>query len=289
MYDGRDGVVTDENGLLYMRARYYSPELRRFINADIMAGNISNAITLNRYAYANGNPVSNIDPFGLSAERGGDIEAISYEELAEIAEQYDYEIDLTLLGDLSEFDKYYDIATEVYDIVIDDDKLEIYYEHLRNAITSKTRPQNISKVKWDKRVASDLKRIDNLFGKNSHLAKTIKKTSDTLSILSIVGDVLVSVYENQKNKVPEYVIAADAVVDGIFAAEGVMIGMIVGAAVTAWIPGGPIVGMIAGAAIGALVDAGFNWLTDGCKWGKGKTWREQSKEGMRDLFGKWFG
>ena len=53
-----------------MRARYYSPELRRFINADIMAGNISNAITLNRYAYANGNPVSNIDPFGLSAERG---------------------------------------------------------------------------------------------------------------------------------------------------------------------------------------------------------------------------
>jgi len=53
-----------------MRARYYSPELRRFINADIIAGEISNAVTLNRYAYANGNPVSNIDPFGLSAERG---------------------------------------------------------------------------------------------------------------------------------------------------------------------------------------------------------------------------
>ena len=53
-----------------MRARYYSPELRRFINADIIVGEISNAVTLNRYAYANGNPVSNIDPFGLSAERG---------------------------------------------------------------------------------------------------------------------------------------------------------------------------------------------------------------------------
>ena len=51
-----------------MRARYYSPELRRFINADIIAGEITNAITLNRYAYANGNPVSNIDPFGLSAD-----------------------------------------------------------------------------------------------------------------------------------------------------------------------------------------------------------------------------
>ena len=75
LYNGRDGVVTDSNGLIYMRARYYSPELRRFINADIIAGEISNAVTLNRYAYANGNPVSNIDPFGLSAERG---QRISY-------------------------------------------------------------------------------------------------------------------------------------------------------------------------------------------------------------------
>ena len=67
-YNGRDGVVTDDNGLIYMRARYYSPEMKRFINADIVAGGISNAITLNRFAYANGNPVSNIDPFGLMSE-----------------------------------------------------------------------------------------------------------------------------------------------------------------------------------------------------------------------------
>ena len=64
-YNGRDGVVTDRNGLLYMRARYYSPDMRRFINADIISGEISNAVTLNRYAYANGNPVSLVDPFGL--------------------------------------------------------------------------------------------------------------------------------------------------------------------------------------------------------------------------------
>ena len=70
MYNGRDGVVTDDNGLIYMRARYYSPELRRFINSDIIAGEITEAITLNRYAYANGNPVSNVDPLGLSVERG---------------------------------------------------------------------------------------------------------------------------------------------------------------------------------------------------------------------------
>ena len=68
-YNGRDGVVTDDNGLIYMRARYYSPEMKRFINTDVVAGGISNAITLNRFAYANGNPVSFVDPFGLSAER----------------------------------------------------------------------------------------------------------------------------------------------------------------------------------------------------------------------------
>ncbi len=75
-YNGRDGVVTDDNGLIYMRARYYSPEMKRFINADIVAGAISNAVTLNRFAYANGNPVSFVDPFGLSADnRGSNAEA----------------------------------------------------------------------------------------------------------------------------------------------------------------------------------------------------------------------
>ena len=69
-YNGRDGVVTDKNGLIYMRARYYSPEMRRFVNADIVAGEISNAVTLNRFAYANGNPVCNIDPFGLWSLKG---------------------------------------------------------------------------------------------------------------------------------------------------------------------------------------------------------------------------
>ena len=70
LYNGRDGVMTEENGLLYMRVRYYSPELKRFINADVLAGNIENSDTMNRYAYVEGNPISMIDPFGLCAEPG---------------------------------------------------------------------------------------------------------------------------------------------------------------------------------------------------------------------------
>ena len=69
-YCGRDGVITERDGLLYMRARYYSPELKRFISADSVIGNLSSTPSLNRYAYANGNPVTQIDPFGLSAEPG---------------------------------------------------------------------------------------------------------------------------------------------------------------------------------------------------------------------------
>jgi RHS repeat-associated protein len=80
-YIGRDGVVTDDNGLIYMRARYYSPKMKRFVNADIVAGQISNAITLNRFAYANGNPVSFVDPFGLVAEnKDGSSKTIDREE-----------------------------------------------------------------------------------------------------------------------------------------------------------------------------------------------------------------
>ena len=72
LYNGRDGVMYEEDtGLIYMRARYYCLTLRRFVNADKVHGDISNALTLNRYAFVNGNPANGVDPMGLSKERGG--------------------------------------------------------------------------------------------------------------------------------------------------------------------------------------------------------------------------
>lgn len=63
LFNGKYGVMTDPNGLLDMKARFYNPYLCRFTSSDPsgFAGG------LNTYAYANGNPVSLIDPFGLGA------------------------------------------------------------------------------------------------------------------------------------------------------------------------------------------------------------------------------
>jgi len=66
------GVMTDESGLYYMRARFYSPEIKRFINQDILLGNVAQGQTLNRFAYVTGQPVLLVDPFGLSSEFGED-------------------------------------------------------------------------------------------------------------------------------------------------------------------------------------------------------------------------
>lgn len=63
LYNGKVGIQTDNNGLLHMRARYYSPFLKRFLNVDPLGfGGGSNW-----FAFANGNPISLSDPFGLCA------------------------------------------------------------------------------------------------------------------------------------------------------------------------------------------------------------------------------
>jgi hypothetical protein len=48
-----------------MRARYYNPAIRRFVNQDTLFGSIDPGISLNRFAFVQANPVSGIDPLGL--------------------------------------------------------------------------------------------------------------------------------------------------------------------------------------------------------------------------------
>jgi len=65
-YNGRDGVLDDGNGLLNMRARSYMPTQLRFLQPDYLVGGKRDPQTLNRYAFATGNPVQGNDPLGLS-------------------------------------------------------------------------------------------------------------------------------------------------------------------------------------------------------------------------------
>ena len=81
LYNGRYGVETDGSGLYYMRARYYNPEIKRFINQDVIEGNITNSPSLNKYAYCQGNPVSLLDPFGLNPLLNWDWNAIGHAAL----------------------------------------------------------------------------------------------------------------------------------------------------------------------------------------------------------------
>jgi RHS repeat-associated protein len=76
LFNGKYGVMTDDNGLYYMRARFYSPEMRRFVNQDMLRGRVVEGQTLNRYAYVNGDPIKYTDPYGLDRLCGGGERAV---------------------------------------------------------------------------------------------------------------------------------------------------------------------------------------------------------------------
>lgn len=58
------GEQTDPTGLQYLRARYYNLANGRFNRLDPLLGKVNDPLTLHKYLYANGNPVSGFDPSG---------------------------------------------------------------------------------------------------------------------------------------------------------------------------------------------------------------------------------
>ncbi len=106
LYNGREGVMTDSIGLYYMRARYYNSEIKRFVNQDVLLGTISNSPSLNRYAYVNGQPVSMIDPWGLSAwsqmkQAGNDIYGVYLQDYEDGIMSYDQQMNELVGNDTS--------------------------------------------------------------------------------------------------------------------------------------------------------------------------------------------
>jgi len=66
-------VLDEDTGLYFYGARYYDPELARFIQADDIISDLDNPQTYNRYSYALNNPLRYIDPTGHEAEEDDDV------------------------------------------------------------------------------------------------------------------------------------------------------------------------------------------------------------------------
>lgn len=58
------GKELDSTGLYYYEARYYDPQLARFISADTIVPNPRDPQSLNRYSYVENNPLRYTDPTG---------------------------------------------------------------------------------------------------------------------------------------------------------------------------------------------------------------------------------
>jgi len=60
------GEERDEDGIIFLRARYYNPSIGRFMSRDPPPKSGPGITGWNRYAYASDNPVSLVDPSGLN-------------------------------------------------------------------------------------------------------------------------------------------------------------------------------------------------------------------------------
>ncbi len=77
-----------ETGDIYLRTRYYNPEIGRFITEDNFTGNTNDSLSLNLYTYCENNPIMFVDPTGNWKEGDGNLSYNAQRELLKLT--YDY-------------------------------------------------------------------------------------------------------------------------------------------------------------------------------------------------------
>lgn len=98
---GLGHVTDDETGLIYMRARHYDPETGRFLSEDPAKHGV------NWFAYANNNPVGNVDFSGRTSgnvNEVGQSSAISQEAEGEGGAVY-LQVLKSVRGTIADFNK----------------------------------------------------------------------------------------------------------------------------------------------------------------------------------------
>jgi RHS repeat-associated protein len=65
---GYTGEQQAPSGMVYLRARYYNPNVGRFLTRDTWGGDANRPMSYNRWMYTYGNPVTWVDPTGMSPE-----------------------------------------------------------------------------------------------------------------------------------------------------------------------------------------------------------------------------
>jgi RHS repeat-associated protein len=70
-YVGQFGVQAEPFNLVFAARRYYQPAQARFLSRDIAIPSLNNTQALNQYPYSLNNPITLIDPSGLSGQRDG--------------------------------------------------------------------------------------------------------------------------------------------------------------------------------------------------------------------------
>jgi RHS repeat-associated protein len=97
------GHERDKNGtgavddLDYMHARYYGPQLGRFLSADIVEGKLHAPQSWNRYSYVMGNPLNYVDPNGLDGINAMDVMSAIGEALVQTVDDAAYTVAYPML------------------------------------------------------------------------------------------------------------------------------------------------------------------------------------------------